>query len=69
MRITKGKVVGGQIVVDDEQLEEGSDVTVLVTDERTFQLSPSEEKELLLSIADADQGDWLDAEDVLREIR
>jgi hypothetical protein len=69
MRITKGKVVGGQIVVDDEQLEEGSNVTVLVTDERTFQLSPAEEKALLLAIADADRGDWLDAEDALREIR
>ena len=69
MRITKGKVVGGQIVVDDEQLEEGSNVMVLVTDERTFQLSPAEEKELLLSIADADRGDWIDAEDVLRAIR
>ena len=56
-------------MVDDEQLEEGSNVMVLVTDERTFQLSPAEEKELLLSIADADRGDWIDAEDVLRAIR
>ena len=69
MRITRGKVVGGQIVVDGEQLEEGSNVTVLVTDERTFQLNSAEEMELLEAIAEADRGELLDAEDVLRQIR
>jgi len=38
MRITKGKVVDGQIVVEGESLTEGSVVTVLVSDERTFTL-------------------------------
>ena len=56
-------------MVDGEQLEEGSNVTVLVTDERTFQLNPAEEMELLQAIAEADCGELLDAEDVLREIR
>lgn len=69
MRITKGKVVDGQIVVDGEKLEEGASVTVLVTDERTFQLKPKEEQALIDSIAEADRGELLDSEDVLRRIR
>ena len=68
MRITKGKVVDGQVVVNGERLEEGASVTVLVTDERTFQLNPEEEHELLDSIAEADRGELLDSEDVLRRI-
>ena len=69
MRITKGKVIGGQIVVKGEQLDEGSRVTVLVTDEHTFHLNSEEERELLDAIAEADRGELLDAEDVLKEIR
>ena len=69
MRITKGKVVDGQIVVEDDQLEEGAVVTVLVTDESEFQLSPEEENELLAAMAEADRGELVDAEDVLKEIQ
>ena len=69
MRITKGKVVDGQIVVEDDQLEEGAIVTVLVTDEREFQLSPEDENELLEAMAEADRGELVDVEDVLNEIQ
>jgi plasmid stabilization system protein ParE len=65
MRITRGKVVGGQIVIEGEPLSEGSTVTVLVSDERTFTLSDQDEAALLDSIAEADKGDLLDAYDVL----
>jgi hypothetical protein len=68
MRITKGKVVDGRIVVADEALAEGSEVTVLVSDERTFTLTREEESALLESIAEADRGDLLNAEDVLRRL-
>lgn len=68
MRITRGKVVDGQVVVVGERLEEGASVTVLVTDELAFQLNPEEEQELLDSIAEADRGEWRDSEDVLRRI-
>lgn len=68
MRVTKGKVVGGRIVVEDEPLTEGAAVTVLVPDERRFTLSDEEEAELLKSIAEADRGDLFDAEDVLRRL-
>ena len=68
MRITKGKVVNGHIEVEDEILDEGSSVTVLVSDESTFTLTDQEEAALLDSIAEADRGDLLDANDILRRL-
>ena len=68
MRITKGKVVNGQVVVEGESLNEGAVVTILVSDERTFTLTDEEEAALLQSITEADRGDLLDAEDVLRRL-
>lgn len=68
MRVTKGTVVDGRIVVEEERLSEGTAVTVLVPDERGFTLSEEDERELLEAIAEADRGDLLDSEDVLRRI-
>lgn len=68
MRITKGKVVGGQIIVEGESLSEGSTVTILVSDERSFVLGGEEEAALLEAIAEADRGELLDAEDVLKRL-
>ena len=69
MRITKGKVIGGQIVVEGESLSEGTVVTVLVSDEPTFTLSNEEEAALLEAIAEADRGEILDAKDVLNRLQ
>jgi len=68
MRITKGKVIGGQIVVEGESLSEGTVVTVLVSDEPTFTLTSEEEAALLEAIAEADRGEVFDAKDVLNHI-
>jgi hypothetical protein len=68
MRITKGKVVNGHIQVEDETLEEGSSVTVLVVDESTFTLQDQEQAALLESIAEANRNDLLDGNDVLRRL-
>ena len=68
MRVTKGKVVNGQITVDGESLDEGSVVTVLVSDEKTFTLTDTEEAVLLESISEADRGELLDAADVLKRL-
>ena len=38
MRITQGKVVDGQVIVEGDPLNEGSTVTILVSDETTFTL-------------------------------
>ena len=68
MRITKGKVVNGNIVVEGEPLDEGAVVTVLVSDEDVFTLSAEKEAVLLESIAQADRGELLDARDVLKRL-
>jgi len=68
MRITKGKVVGGQVVVEGDPLDEGSTVTVLVSDEKTFTLNPEDETALLQAIAEADRGDLIDGDDVINKI-
>ena len=68
MRITKGKVVDGQVVVEGDPLDEGSTVTVLISDERTFTLDDGDETAVLQSIADADRGDLIDGDDVIGKI-
>jgi hypothetical protein len=68
MRITQGKVINGHIEVEDEPLEEGSSVTVLVADESTFTLTDEEEAALLESIAEANRKHLLDAKDVLSRL-
>jgi hypothetical protein len=69
MRITSGKVVSGQVVVE-EPLPEGAVVTVLARDaDETFELDPESEAELLESIAEADRGELTPAEKVLRSLR
>jgi hypothetical protein len=68
MRITRGKVVNGNIVVEGESFNEGSVVTVLVSDENTFTLTDAEEAALLESIAQANRGELLSSEDVLNRL-
>ena len=72
MRVSTGKVVAGRVVLDPEgePLEEGLTVTILVPGpEGTVKLSPEEEASLLEAIAEADAGDFVDGEEVLRELR
>jgi hypothetical protein len=69
MKIATGKVVGGKVVVDGMPLDEGESVTVLARDgENGFALSPEDEAEMLLSIAEADRGETISAEEVLEKL-
>jgi hypothetical protein len=69
MKIATGKFVGGKVEVDGALLEEEASVTVLARDgENGFTLSPEEEAELLLSIAEADRGETIPAEEVLAKL-
>ena len=69
MKIATGKVVGGKVVVEGVTLEEGASVTVLARDgDGGFTLSPEEEAELLLSIAEADRGETVSAGEVLAKL-
>ena len=69
MQIASGKVVNGKIVVDAE-LPEGTEVTLLALDgEETFEVDAELEAVLLESIAQADRGETISGEDLLRELR
>jgi predicted transcriptional regulator len=69
MRVAKGKVVAGKVVVEGAPLEEGAAVTVLAPeDAETFELGPAEEAELLAAIADAERGDLVEGSDVIAKL-
>jgi len=68
MKIATGKVVDGKVVVEGLSLEEGSSVTILAPDDGRDELTPAQERELLLAIAEADRGETISAEEVLRNL-
>lgn len=69
MRVTSGKVSSGQIVVEGEPLPDGV-VTILSRErDESFELDAGAEAEILLSLAEADRGELIPAEDVLRTFR
>lgn len=70
MRVTSGKVVAGHIVVEGEPVPDGSVVTILAREiDESFELSAAAEADLLLSLAEADRGELIPAEDALRTFR
>ena len=69
MKVATGRVVGGKVVLEGVSLEEGASVTVLANDdEGGFELTPEQENELLSSIAEADRGETMSAEEVLAKL-
>jgi len=69
MKVATGKIVDGKVVIEGVTFEEGTSVTVLARDdEGGFTLTPEEEAELLLSIAEADRGETIPAEEVLAKL-
>lgn len=69
MKIATGKVVDGKVDLQGVALEEGASVTVLARDDAGgLDLTPEEEAELLLSIAEADRGETVSAEEVLAKL-
>ena len=48
MRVTSGKVISGQVIIEGEPLPEGSIVTILTREaDETFELDATVEAELL----------------------
>jgi len=69
MKVATGKIVNGKVVIEGVTFEEGTSVTVLARDDKGgFTLTPEEEAELLLSIAEADRGETIPAEEVLAKL-
>lgn len=70
MKVATGKVVSGKVVVDGLTLNEGEVVTVLTGEtEEAVMLSPEEEAELLESMAEADRGETISAEELFARLR
>jgi predicted transcriptional regulator len=70
MVITSGRVVAGKIVVEGEPLPEGAVVTILSREgDETFELDASMEAELLESLAEAERGETVSADEVLENLR
>jgi hypothetical protein len=70
MRVTTGRVVNGKIEVADEVLTEGMMVTIMAPEgRRIFTLGPEAEAALLASIEEADRGEVISGEELMRELR
>ena len=70
MQLATGTVIGGKIVVAGEPLPEGTIVTILAREAReTFEVPPELEAELLESIAQADRGETISADEALQRLR
>lgn len=70
MWIASGKVVAGKIEIEGEPLPEGTLVTLLARDsDESFEVDDELKAELLASIAEADRGELIPAEDVLEGLR
>lgn len=69
MKIITGTVLDGRIVVEGESLPEGEKVTILTREgNETFVVSPEEKRQLLQSIGQADRGEFVDEDELLREL-
>ena len=70
MNIVTGKVVNGRIEVEDVELPEGAEVAVYYPGgEPEVRLTAEELAELDASIAEADRGELIPADEVLRGLR
>ena len=70
MQLATGTVVGGKIIVEGEPLPEGMVVTILAREEHeTFEVPPELEAELRESIAEADRGETVSADELLQRLR
>ncbi len=70
MQVFTARVQGGAIVPEaGVELTEGSRVTVIAGEtDAPFAMTPSEEGELVESIAEADRGDVISAAELLRRL-
>jgi hypothetical protein len=70
MQVFSARVLNGAIVPDEGiELAEGTRVTVIAGETSgTFELSPADEAEIAEAIAEADRGDVISAEELLRRL-
>ena len=70
MQLTTGTVVGGKIVIEGAPLPDGTVVTILAREsDETFVVPAELEAELLESLAEADRGEFIPADELLQRLR
>lgn len=70
VQLATGIVINGTIVVEGEPLPDGTVVTILAREaDETFEVPPELEAELLESIAEADRGETIPADELLQRLR
>ena len=70
MQLVTGTVLGGKVVVDGDPLPEGTVVTILAREaDETFEVPPELEAELLESIAQAERGETISANELIERLR
>jgi hypothetical protein len=70
MRITLGKVVAGHVILEGEPLPDGISVTILSREpNERFEFTAEMNAEFLESLAEADRGELVPADEVLRKVR
>ena len=70
MQLTTGTVIGGKVVIEGDLLPDGTVVTILARDsDETFIVPPELEAELPESIAEADRGQFISADELLQRMR
>lgn len=70
MRVARGKVVDGKVVLEGEPLPEGAEVMVYAEDETTgFTLDDASLRELLQAQTEIRRGNFIGVDDVLSELK
>jgi hypothetical protein len=70
MKVASGKVVGGNIVLDEAVFVEGATVTVLAREgDESFEVTLEMEAALLEAIDEADRGEMVSGEELLAGLR
>jgi hypothetical protein len=70
MKTVAGKVVNGRVELEDTELPEGAAVTVSYhEDDQAFELTEEQELFIQESIAEIERGEYVDGDDVIRELR
>jgi len=70
MQLATGTVVDGKVIVEGEPLPEGAVVTILAREaDETFEVPPELEAELSESIAEADRGETISADELIERLR
>jgi hypothetical protein len=70
MQLAIGTVVDGKIIVEGDPLPEGAVVTILAREaDETFEVPPELESELQESIAEAERGETISAEELIERLR